>query len=102
MAAERKRVHTKSGLGQGEALRESFTDRSRQHVVHQGAQTPPVHRSVVSAPHQDLRGPETQHDDASVAEQLRAKEAGGAERRSHGLHVLDGAAEGVGDRAVVN
>lgn len=36
-----------------------FTDRSCEHVVHQSAQTPPVHRSVVSAPHQDLRGPAT-------------------------------------------
>lgn len=38
---------------------EILTDRSREHVVHQGAQTPPVHGSVVSASHQDLRGPAT-------------------------------------------
>lgn len=36
-----------------------LTDRSCEHVVHQSAQTPPVHGSVVSASHQDLWGPAT-------------------------------------------
>lgn len=35
----------------------SGTCRSGEHVVHQGAQAPPVHRPVVPAAHQDLGGP---------------------------------------------
>lgn len=34
------------------------TYRSCQHVIHQSPQTPPVHSSVMSAPHQDLWSPE--------------------------------------------
>lgn len=47
-----------------------FTDRSCEHVVHQGAQTPPVHRSVVSASHQDLRGPATTRAHTFLTDEL--------------------------------
>ena len=47
--------------------------RPREHVVHQRPEAPPVHRLAVARPRQDL-----------------------------GRHVLDGAAEGVGHRALVD
>lgn len=37
--------------------RGGWTCRSSEHVVHQGPQAPPVHRPVVAAAHQNLRGP---------------------------------------------
>lgn len=41
-------------------LRDSLrcTHCSCQHVIHQSPETPPVHSSVMSTPHQDLRSPE--------------------------------------------
>lgn len=35
---------------------------SGQHVVHERSQTPPVHRSVVAAAHQDLWSPDEEGD----------------------------------------
>lgn len=38
-------------------LRRASTYRSRQHVVHERAERPPIDRLAVSAPRQDLRRP---------------------------------------------
>lgn len=81
--------------------RGGWTCRSSEHVVHQGPQAPPVHRPVVATAHQNLRGPGGQVEPSVRPSPawLSSRPLGPAGCR---LHVLDGAAEGVGDGTLVN
>ena len=81
--------------------RGGWTCRSSEHVVHQGPQAPPVHRPIVATAHQNLRGPGGQVEPSVRPSPawLSARPLGPAGCR---LHVLNGAAEGVGDGTLVN
>lgn len=54
---KKNKNRTNSTLMRWKQSQNEKTHRSCQHVVHQSPQTPPVHGSVMPAPHQDLRSP---------------------------------------------
>lgn len=68
-----------------------------QHVVHEGAQRPPVDRFAVAAAHQDLGRPVQQHKPVKSVK-LPMEQA----THTQHLHILDGAAERVRDDAIVD
>lgn len=86
---------------------------SCQHVIHQSPEAPPVHGSVMSAPHQDLRSPGVGErngrlDTAETSQRKRKRLrrwnmiSSPKHARSCDIHVFNGAAEGVGDCSIVD